>query len=249
MNRRKFITHTGITGSALLTAPSLFSSTLRTDLKNKKAVLVILSGGVRRNDFMEIWKRKETSGAFSNYHLYTGMQHSGSAMSHHSGHAAIYRSLLKDSSAPATALFPESGFIPAIKKTLHTTVRTRKNERFLSASGSALSIYHLEGFDAAHHNMQGYQRLLEASVQHCGKLWNEAQSSEQTKDNTLLIVTTDIGRNAFTNSMNGLDHHDESARDIFCLVSGPASAVKGKEQDNSSCGQEVIGEWVKKHFS
>jgi|GEM_PF-5893171 len=243
MNRRIFLRNTGLTGAIALTAPSLFSSSvLGRQAGAARAVLVVLSGGVRRQDFAEVWNRRGSQHPVQSFRLHKlfSLQ---DEMSHASGHRALYENLGITSNAHC--YWPDSPFAGKIRSGLRHSA-TEKN--FSSAvpditSGNSLAVVHLEGFDCAHYDLPQYYRLLENSVEYCGNLWKQM---EKEGNGNFLAVTTDMGRNSFCNEMGGTDHHDESARDIFCLTAG---RYTGTFFSGAPLTQEFTGKVIRGHLS
>lgn len=96
-----------------------------------------------------------------------------------------------------------------------------------------LTVVNLFDVDIAHENFSQYCNALHRADYGVAHLWDTIQNTPGMKDDTVLIVMPEIGRNLNTNSLvdeNGraaIDHTngDPMARDVFCLIVGPDGVV------------------------
>lgn len=106
-------------------------------------------------------------------------------------------------------------------------------EKVLEAFKPELLVVNMFGVDVAHSNYSAYcdnLRKIDFAVNH---LWHTIQNTPGMKDDTVMIIAPEIGRNKVPNSirdsngMGGLDHttDDPVSREIFCMVLGPKSVV------------------------
>jgi hypothetical protein len=109
-----------------------------------------------------------------------------------------------------------------------------------------LTVVNLFNVDIAHENFSEYCNALNRADYAVAHLWDTIQSTPGMKDDTVLIVMPEIGRNLNANSIidqNGraaLDHTngDPMARDVFCMVIGPDGVVN-QDSVNSDLGATV----------
>lgn len=105
-------------------------------------------------------------------------------------------------------------------------------EEILREFQPTLTVVNMQQVDICHNNFTSYCDNLKRADYAVAHLWSTIQSIPQMADNTVLIVSPEIGRNAEPNSLidqNGryaLDHTgDEMARRFFCLIAGPGGVV------------------------
>lgn len=109
-----------------------------------------------------------------------------------------------------------------------------------------LTVVNLFNVDVAHENFSEYCNALNRADYAVAHLWDTIQSTPGMKDDTVLIVMPEIGRNLNANSIidqNGraaLDHTngDPMARDVFCMVIGPDGVVN-QDSVNTDLGATV----------
>ena len=95
------------------------------------------------------------------------------------------------------------------------------------------------GVDTCHGDFTGYLRALHSVDNVLGQVWNKIQSIPEMKDNTVMIVCPEHGRNLDPNPIRdqndwyGYDHSDANSRRIFSLMVGgrntPKNLVVGSE--------------------
>ena len=109
-----------------------------------------------------------------------------------------------------------------------------------------LTVVNLFNVDVAHENFSAYCNALNRADYAVAHLWDTIQSTPGMKDDTVLIVMPEIGRNLNANSIidqNGraaLDHTngDPMARDVFCMVIG-LDGVVNQDSVNTDLGATV----------
>ena len=94
--------------------------------------------------------------------------------------------------------------------------------------------------DTAHSDFTGYCSALHRADYGVAHLWDTIQNTPGMKDDTIMIVMPEIGRNQTTNNLVdiygrlGLDHTngDPLSRDVFCMVVGPPGVVNQDKTEN-----------------
>ena len=95
--------------------------------------------------------------------------------------------------------------------------------------------------DTAHSDFTGYCSALHRADYGVAHLWDTIQNTPGMKDDTIMIVMPEIGRNQTTNNLVdiygrlGLDHTngDPLSRDVFCMVVGPPGVVNQDKTENA----------------
>ena len=114
-------------------------------------------------------------------------------------------------------------------------------EELLKTLKPELTVVNLFDVDVAHDNFSWYANALHQADYGVARLWNTIQSIPEMKDDTVMIVMPEIGRNEVANTLidqNGraaLDHTggDPMARDVFCMVVGPPNVVSQDKIDTT----------------
>jgi arylsulfatase A-like enzyme len=108
-----------------------------------------------------------------------------------------------------------------------------------------LLIFNLQGADICHSNYTAYCENLHLADYGLGRLWQIIQNTPGMANNTVLIVAPEHGRNHAPNSISdannlfGYDHSDDvQARNIFCLIAGPAEIV-GQNRVTDYVGESI----------
>lgn len=227
MDRRKFIRQTGITGIMALAAPSLFSA-IEADTQTGNIHYYLLSGGVRTEDFMKEWNRFNI---LKGQTLYTGIRHREKHLTHAHTHEAIYRSISKYAGNRNIRYeFADSGFLHSLKN---------EKSSYTANGTPAITVHHLEGFDAAHHDPGMYYQAISESISVIRKAY-----AKQNGQNATFIITTDMGRNSEPNLMGGLDHHTEDARNIFCLEINPRKEHTTLHENSGIYTTDLVGQLI-----
>lgn len=99
--------------------------------------------------------------------------------------------------------------------------------------------------DICHDNFTGYCNNLRKADYAVGHLWQTIQNTPGMANDTILIVAPEHGRDLKGNSIvdsygrHGIDHGDETSKEIFCLIAGPAGKVIQNQAINSVTGQSI----------
>ena len=95
-----------------------------------------------------------------------------------------------------------------------------------------LLVFNLQSADICHSNYTAYCENLHLADYGIGRLWQIIQNTPGMANNTVLIVAPEHGRDQAPNSISdanklfGYDHaNDVDARNIFCMLAGPADVV------------------------
>lgn len=116
-------------------------------------------------------------------------------------------------------------------------------EELIKSFQPELLVVNLFNVDVAHTDFTGYCNYLHRADYGVAHLWNTIQSTPGMKDDTILIVMPEIGRNLTVNGIMdnygrfALDHTngDPLSRDVFGLVIGPAGVVKQNHNSTDLC--------------
>jgi hypothetical protein len=102
-----------------------------------------------------------------------------------------------------------------------------------------LLVFNLQGADICHSNYSAYCENLHLADYGLGRLWQTIQITPGMANNTVLIVAPEHGRDQRPNSISdgnnlfGYDHVDEvDARNMFCLIAGPAEIIAHNRVSN-----------------
>ncbi|MCS7074890.1 MAG: hypothetical protein NZ108_10530, partial [Bacteroidia bacterium] len=106
-------------------------------------------------------------------------------------------------------------------------------EEILKKFMPELLVVNLQDIDICHTHFSNYCRNIRRADWAVGHLWQTIQSTPGLANDTVLIITPEVGRNAQPNAIRdqfgrgALDHTGDSlSRELFCLIAGPASIVK-----------------------
>lgn len=109
-----------------------------------------------------------------------------------------------------------------------------------------LTVVNMQDVDVCHNNFTAYANNLRKADYALGHLWDTIQSTPGMADDTILIAAPEHGRNLEPNTVidqNGrlaIDHtNTDTAREIFCLVAGPASVVNQNNVIDSERGESI----------
>lgn len=118
-------------------------------------------------------------------------------------------------------------------------------EKILARFQPELLVVNLTGVDVCHDDFTGYCNNLHLADWAVSHLWTTIQSTPGMED-TILIVAPEHGRNLNPNSIvdaygrAALDHtNDDTSREIFCLVCGPAGVIKQNNEISSVYGESI----------
>lgn len=120
-------------------------------------------------------------------------------------------------------------------------------EEVIKAFKPELLVVNMFGVDVAHTNFTRYCNALQYADWATAHLWDTIQNTPGMKDDTLLVVMPEVGRNGAPNSIqdsNGrfaLDHtsSDPTTREIFCLMAGPQGVIKQNNEISSVTGRSI----------
>lgn len=120
-----------------------------------------------------------------------------------------------------------------------------------------LSVINMNSVDGCHSNFTGYLRSLHRADHGVAHLWNEIQKIPEMKDDTVLILVPECGRNAEPNPIldendwYAYDHSDANAHRVFGgmvgkdvpanTMVGSASNPVGNTQDGVLTVADVLG--------
>ena len=96
-----------------------------------------------------------------------------------------------------------------------------------------LLVVNMQDSDIGHSNFTDYCKNLHKADFALAKLWQTIQSDPELKDDTVLIVVPEFGRNESHNSIvdgygrYAVDHTgDDLSQRMFCLIAGPENVVQ-----------------------
>lgn len=119
-------------------------------------------------------------------------------------------------------------------------------EKIIRRFKPELLVVNMQDVDVCHTNFTQYCNNLRRADYAVHHLWQTIQSTPDMKDNTILLVVPEHGRNAVPNSVldvNGryaIDHtNDEVSRKIFCMVVGPPNKVKQNQVIENITGETI----------
>jgi hypothetical protein len=126
-------------------------------------------------------------------------------------------------------------------------------EKIIQQFQPEMLVVNMQDVDICHTNFTQYCNNLRKADWAVAHLWNTIQNTPGMANDTIMIVVPEHGRNNAVNSIidsNGryaIDHTapdpsqggDQMARDIFCLVVGPPSAVQQGQVVSAAQGESV----------
>lgn len=125
-------------------------------------------------------------------------------------------------------------------------------EELLTEFKPELTVVNMQDVDICHQNYTSYCNVIQKSDYAIGHLWNTIQSTPGLKDNTVMIVVPEHGRNYERNTVidsfgrAGIDHTVETnyktAREIFCMILGPNHIVRQNQIVGTP--QNPVGETI-----
>jgi hypothetical protein len=96
-----------------------------------------------------------------------------------------------------------------------------------------LTVFNMQEVDIGHSNYTSYCNNLHKIDFAAYKIWETIQNDRVMKDNTVMIITPEFGRNKDGNTLvdqfgrKAIDHTgDEISQNIFCMVLGPEALIK-----------------------
>ena len=122
-------------------------------------------------------------------------------------------------------------------------------EEVIKAFAPELLVVNITDVDVCHQNFSQYCNNLRKADYAVSHLWSLIQNTPSMKDDTLLIIMPEHGRNLGTNTVqdvygrNGIDHTgDNTSREIFSLILGPTGVVNKNNQVGSA--SNPVGESI-----
>jgi len=125
-----------------------------------------------------------------------------------------------------------NGMVDPTNDVIHLTL----TEELLKEFQPELTVVNMQNVDIAHQNFTQYCNNLKKADYAVAHLWDTIQSIPGMRDDTVLIIAPEHGRNFEPNSIRdtygrfAVDHTDEigrtTAREIFCMIVGPSHIVK-----------------------
>lgn len=119
-------------------------------------------------------------------------------------------------------------------------------EKILKKFTPELLVVNMQGVDICHTNFTQYCNNIRKADFALSRLWNTIQTTPGLMNDTIMIVVPEHGRNSTANTVMdaygryALDHtNDAMAREIFCLVLGPAGVVKQNQVINTIEGESI----------
>lgn len=118
-------------------------------------------------------------------------------------------------------------------------------EKVIQEFNPELLVVNMTDVDICHDNFTGYCNNLRKADYAVGHLWQTIQNTPGMANDTVLIVAPEHGRNLNGNSItdtygrHGIDHGDETAKEIFCLMAGPAGKIAQNQIISSVKGQSI----------
>ena len=118
-------------------------------------------------------------------------------------------------------------------------------EKVIEEFKPELLVVNMTDVDVCHDNFTEYCNNLRKADYAVGHLWQTIQNTPGMANDTILIVAPEHGRNLESNSIVdgfgrfGIDHGDETAKEIFCLIAGPAGKVSQNQLIPSVTGQSI----------
>ena len=100
--------------------------------------------------------------------------------------------------------------------------------------------------DRCHTNFTMYCDNMRKASFGVSKMWEMIQSTEGLKDDTVLIIVPEFGRNLHPNTLRdaygrlAIDHtNDATSREIFCMILGPKHVVKQNHVIEGLMGESI----------
>lgn len=118
--------------------------------------------------------------------------------------------------------------------------------RVLSTFKPELLVVNMQHSDIGHSNFTQYCNNMHKASFAVSQLWNTIQSDPVLKDDTILIIAPEFGRNSEPNNIVdaygklAVDHTgDENSKHIFCMIAGPPNLVKQNQVVNEVAGESI----------
>lgn len=238
MQRRKFIKNTAIAAAGTLVVsflPKLKASNTLKYKGVKNVILCLLGGGVRKQEILF----KETSSMpyllKMRGTLFNNIKYSGRNISHAQAEMDILTGHYNQKSTGKSTIFQLANHFNEILISDNefdygsvTTDPINSIIEKLKSPNKNFIFIKLDGMDVAHWDFSAYTEKLKWADQQIAHLWNSVLNEKGLKENTLMIIIPDHGRNETVNTLSdhngcgGLDHYHDTARSVFCKIAGPA---------------------------
>lgn len=129
-------------------------------------------------------------------------------------------------------------------------------EKVIKEFQPELLVVNMTNVDVCHDNFTEYCNNLRKADYAVGRLWDTIQNTPGMANDTILIIAPEHGRNLEGNTIvdsfgrHGIDHGDNTAKEIFCMIAGPPgkvaqnqviSAVKGESIDIVPTIAHILG--------
>jgi len=119
-------------------------------------------------------------------------------------------------------------------------------QKILEAFKPELLVVNMQGVDVCHNNFTEYCNNMRKADLAVGKLWQTIQNTPGLANDTILIVAPEHGRNLQSNTLMdafgqyAYDHtSDNTSREIFCMIAGPAGKVKQNQVISQTLGESI----------
>lgn len=119
-------------------------------------------------------------------------------------------------------------------------------ERIIRQFQPELLVVNMQGIDVGHTNFTAYCNNMRKADYAAAKLWETIQNTPGMADDTVMIMVPEHGRNREPNTLRddfgrfALDHtSDESSRELFCLLLGPAGVIKQNQTISEVRGESI----------
>jgi hypothetical protein len=110
----------------------------------------------------------------------------------------------------------------------------------------SLLVVNIQDSDIAHSNFTDYCKNLNKADFALAKMWQTIQNDPILKDNTVLVVVPEFGRNATHNSLidaygrYAVDHTgDAQSMQMFCLIAGPEGVIQQNKVVKEKVGETI----------
>ncbi len=128
----------------------------------------------------------------------------------------------------------------------HDMATVAMAEEVLKNFKPELLVVNMTETDVCHDDFTGYCNNLRKADYAAAHLWQTIQQTPGLKDDTIMIIAPEHGRNETPNSIRdqfgnlAIDHgDDEMSKDIFCMVLGPQDKVYQHQIFNTVKGETI----------
>lgn len=119
-------------------------------------------------------------------------------------------------------------------------------EQIIQEFKPELLVVNMQGVDVCHSNFTEYCNNLRKADYAVGHLWDTIQNTPGMANDTILVIAPEHGRNLEPNTIldaygqSAIDHtSDETSREIFCMIAGPAGKVNQGQTINDITGESI----------